>query len=435
MRASLISHIKICPQKSLFYHAFISLTLKLSGFTTIFISRLNLKHISFKNFVQNEASSGILLILAAIFAMIFQNGFLSEFYNSFLRINMGVVFGEFSLQKPLILWVNDGLMAVFFFLLGLELKREIVEGEMRNPAQIVLPIVGAAGGIVMPALVFYAFNHADHFALKGWAIPTATDTAFALGLIMILGKRVPASLKIFLVTLSIIDDVCAILIMAIFYSGHLSAMAFMFAGAATLGLLALNLAGVNKKACYVILGIILWVSVLKSGVHATLAGVVAAFFIPLKAKDGEGSMLKQIEHDLHGYVAFFVLPVFAFVNAGISLKGIGLEQIFHPVSLGVILGLFAGKQLGVFGFCFLAIKFKLAKLPKYCNLAQFYGLCVLTGIGFTMSLFINSLSYHDTYEFAYADKLAVLIASVISGATGYAVLYWAGRHRIMKCVE
>ena len=348
---------------------------------------------------------------------------------------MGVVFGEFSLQKPLILWVNDGLMAVFFFLLGLELKREIVEGEMRNPAQIVLPIVGAVGGIVMPALVFYVFNHADAFALKGWAIPTATDTAFALGIIMILGKRVPASLKIFLVTLSIIDDVCAILIMAIFYSGHLSAMSFMVAAAATLGLLALNLAGVNKKACYVILGIILWVSVLKSGVHATLAGVVAAFFIPLKAKEGEGSMLKQIEHDLHGYVAFFVLPVFAFVNAGISLKGIGLEQIFHPVSLGVILGLFAGKQLGVFGFCFLAIKFKLAKLPKYCNLAQFYGLCVLTGIGFTMSLFINSLSYHDTYEFAYADKLAVLIASVISGATGYAVLYWAGRHRIMKCVE
>ena len=348
---------------------------------------------------------------------------------------MGVVFGEFSLQKPLILWVNDGLMAVFFFLLGLELKREIVEGEMRNPAQIVLPIMGAAGGIVMPALVFYAFNYADAFALKGWAIPTATDTAFALGLIMILGKRVPASLKIFLVTLSIIDDVCAILIMAIFYSGHLSAVSFMVAAAATLGLLALNLAGVNKKACYVILGIILWVSVLKSGVHATLAGVVAAFFIPLKAKDGEGSMLKQIEHDLHGYVAFFVLPVFAFVNAGISLKGIGLEQIFRPVSLGVILGLFAGKQLGVFGFCFLAIKFKLAKLPKYCNLAQFYGLCVLTGIGFTMSLFINSLSYHDTYEFAYADKLAVLIASVISGTTGYAVLYWAGRHRIMKCVE
>lgn len=323
----------------------------------------------------------------------------------------------------------------FFFLLGLELKREIAGSEMRNPAQIVLPVVGAAGGIVMPALVFYAFNHADAFALKSWVIPTATDTAFALGIIMILGKRVPASLKIFLVTPSIIDYVCAILIMAIFYSGHLSAMSFMVAAAATLGLSALNLAGVNKKACYVILGIILWMSVLKSGVHATLTGVVAAFFIPLKAKEGEGSMLKQIEHDLHVYVTFFVLPVFAFVNAGISLKGIGSEQIFHPVSLGVILGLFVGKQLGVFGFCFLRVKFKLAKLPKYCNPAQFYGLCLLTGTIFTMSLFINSLSYRDTYEFAYADKLAVLIVSVISGATGYAVLYRAGRHRIIKCVE
>lgn len=243
-----------------------------------------MKHIFFKNFVQNEASSGISLILAAIFAMIFQNGFLSEFYNSFLRINMGVVFGEFGLQKPLILWVNDGFMAICFFLFGFELKREIAGSEMRNPAQIALPIIGVACGIVMPALVFCAFSHADPFALKGWAIPTATDTAFALGLIMILGKRVPASLKIFLVTLLALNDVCAILIMAIFYIGHLSVMSFMVVGAATLGLLALNLAGVNKKACYVILGMILWASVLKSGVHTTLAGVVAAFFIPLKAK-------------------------------------------------------------------------------------------------------------------------------------------------------
>ena len=388
-----------------------------------------MKHISFKNFVQNEASSGILLILAAIFAMIFQNGFLSEFYNSFLRINMGVVFGEFSLQKPLILWVNDGLMAVFFFLLGLELKREIVEGEMRNPAQIVLPIVGAAGGIVMPALVFYAFNHADAFALKGWAIPTATDTAFALGLIMILGKRVPASLKIFLVTLSIIDDVCAILIMAIFYSGHLSAVSFMVAGAATLGLLALNLAGVNKKACYVILGIILWVSVLKSGVHATLAGVVAAFFIPLSFKDEPGkSMLKSIEHDLHGWVAFGVLPIFAFVNAGISLRGVGLDEILSPVALGTALGLFVGKQVGVFSFSFLAIKFKLAKLPEGSNFIQLYGIAVLCGVGFTMSLFVNGLAYNDTDAFAYTDKLAILLGSVVSGAAGFILLKFSAKN-------
>ncbi|WP_170019972.1 Na+/H+ antiporter NhaA [Campylobacter sp. RM16190] len=394
-----------------------------------------MKHFSFKKFVEHEASSGILLIFAAIIAMIFQNGVLSEFYNSFLRINAGFIFDELDIQKPLILWVNDGLMSIFFFLLGLELKRELIEGELRNFSQVILPVIGAIGGIVIPALIFYLFNHSDSFAIKGWAIPTATDTAFALGIIMILGRRVPASLKIFLVTMAIIDDVCAILIMAIFYSGNLSMVSIGIAGVVLLGLLALNLLNVNKKALYLILGIILWISVLKSGVHATLAGVVSAFFIPLKFKNSDRSMLKEIEHDLHGYIAFFVLPVFAFVNAGISLNGIGVEQIFHPVSVGVIAGLFIGKQLGVFGFCFIAIKLGIAKLPKYSNTLQFYGLCILTGIGFTMSLFINSLSYHDTQQFAYADKLAILIASLISGIVGYAVLYFAGRHRIIRCVE
>lgn len=394
-----------------------------------------MRHISFKKFVEHEASSGILLILAAVLAMICKNSFFTEFYNSFLRINVGFIFDELDIQKPLILWVNDGLMSIFFFLLGLELKREIVEGELRNISQVVLPIIGAIGGIVMPALVFYLFNHNDAFTIKGWAIPTATDTAFALGIIMILGRRVPASLKIFLVTLSIIDDICAILIMAVFYSGHLSMLSIGIAGIVITGLLILNLLNVNKKALYLILGIILWISVLKSGVHATLAGVVAAFFIPLRTPNSDRSMLKEIEHDIHPYVAFFVLPVFAFVNAGISLKGIGLEQIFHPVSMGVIMGLVVGKQLGVFGFCMLAIKFGIAKLPKYSTVLQLYGLSVLTGIGFTMSLFINSLSYHDTTQFAYADKLAILIASLISGVAGYIVLYFAGAHRIMKCVE
>ena len=380
---------------------------------------------NFKKFLVSEASGGIFLIAAAVIAMVFQNGFLSEFYNSFLHIDMGFKFGEFLLQKPLILWVNDGLMAIFFFVLGLELKREILEGELRNPAQVVLPAVGAIGGIVVPAFIFYLFNHADSFAARGWAIPTATDTAFALGIIMILGARVPASLKIFLVTLAIIDDVCAILIMAIFYSGDLSLISFGVAAIVILGLLALNLLNVNKKSFYLILGIILWISVLKSGVHATLAGVISAFFIPLKCKNSDKSLLKEIEHDLHGYITYFVLPVFAFVNAGISLKGIGLEQLTHPVSLGVILGLFLGKQIGVFGFCFVAIKLGFAKLPKYSCWISFYGLCILTGIGFTMSLFINSLSYNDTDKFAYADKLSVLIASVISGVLGYIVLYIA----------
>lgn len=342
---------------------------------------------------------------------------------------MGFSFGEFELKKPLILWVNDGLMSIFFFLLGLELKREIVEGELRNISQVILPVVGAIGGIIVPALIFYSLNYNDAFSVKGWAIPTATDVAFALGIIMILGTRVPASLKIFLVTLAIIDDVCAILIIAIFYSGDLSIVSFAVSAVAILGLFALNFFKVNRQAVYLILGIILWVSVLKSGVHATLAGVIAAFFIPIKPDINGKSMLKDIEHNLHGYIAFFVLPVFAFVNAGISLKGIGVEQLLHPASMGVILGLFVGKQLGVFGFCMLAIKLGFARLPKYSTVLQFYGLSVLTGIGFTMSLFINSLSYNDTYEFAYADKLAILIASFISGLVGYIILYFAGRNR------
>lgn len=384
---------------------------------------------SFRKFVNHEASSGVLLMFAAVLAIIFQNGFLSDFYNSFLRINMGFSFGEFELKKPLILWVNDGLMSIFFFLLGLELKREIVEGELRNISQVILPVVGAVGGIIVPAFIFYSLNYNDAFAVKGWAIPTATDVAFALGIIMILGTRVPASLKIFLVTLAIIDDVCAILIIAIFYSGDLSIVSFAVSAVAILGLFALNFFKVNRQAVYLILGIILWVSVLKSGVHATLAGVIAAFFIPIKPDTNGKSMLKDIEHNLHGYIAFFVLPVFAFVNAGISLKGIGVEQLLHPASMGVILGLFVGKQLGVFGFCMIAIKLGFARLPKYSTVLQFYGLSVLTGIGFTMSLFINSLSYNDTYEFAYADKLAILIASFISGLVGYIILYFAGRNR------
>lgn len=384
---------------------------------------------SFRKFVNHEASSGILLMFAAVLAIIFQNGFLSDFYNSFLRVTMGFSFGEFELKKPLILWVNDGLMSIFFFLLGLELKREITEGELRNLSQVILPVIGAIGGIIVPALLFYSFNHADSFALKGWAIPTATDVAFALGIIMILGSRVPASLKIFLVTLAIIDDICAILIIAIFYSGDLSFISIAVGAVAILGLFALNFFKVNKQALYLILGVILWISVLKSGVHATLAGVIAAFFIPIKPDSNGKSILKEIEHNLHGYIAFFVLPVFAFVNAGISLKGIGVEQLLHPASLGVIVGLFVGKQLGVFGFCMIAIKLGFARLPKYSTILQFYGLSVLTGIGFTMSLFINSLSYNDTYKFAYADKLAILIASFISGLVGYAILYFAGKNR------
>ena len=376
-----------------------------------------------KEFLKHEASAGILLMIATVFALVCQNTFLSEFYNEFLRTKFSVSFGEYGISKALILWVNDGLMAVFFFLIGLELKREVLEGELRSPSQIALPAIGAAGGVVIPAVIFYLFTKHDSFALSGWAIPTATDIAFALGILSLLGSRIPVSLKIFLMTLAIIDDLCAIIIIALFYTSELSVTSLGISSVCLAGLFILNRLGIKSKAAFLIVGSILWVSVLKSGVHATLAGVVAAFFIPLKFKDEPNkSMLKSIEHDLHGWVAFGILPIFAFVNAGISLKGVGIEQIFSPVPLGIILGLFIGKQIGVFGFSYLAIKFNLAKLPDGANLKQLYGIAILCGVGFTMSLFVNGLAYNDSDAFEYTDKLAILIGSLISGVVGFLIL-------------
>lgn len=376
-----------------------------------------------REFLKHEASGGVLLMIATLVALACQNTFLSEFYNEFLRTKFTISFGELGLSKPLILWVNDGLMAVFFFLIGLELKREVLEGELRNPAQIALPAIGAFGGVLVPALIFYFFTQHDSFMLSGWAIPTATDIAFALGILSLLGSRVPVSLKIFLMTLAIIDDLCAIVIIAIFYTSELSVVSLGIGGACLAGLLILNRLGVRSKAAYLLVGLVLWVSVLKSGVHATLAGVVAAFFIPLKFDDEpENSMLKSIEHDLHGWVAFGVLPIFAFVNAGIALGGVSASELLSPVALGTALGLFIGKQIGVFGFSFLAVKFKLANLPDGASWMQMYGIAVLCGVGFTMSLFVNGLAYGDTDAFAYADKLAILAGSVVSGVVGFLIL-------------
>ncbi|MGG7048996.1 MULTISPECIES: Na+/H+ antiporter NhaA [unclassified Campylobacter] len=378
---------------------------------------------SVKEFLKNEASGGILLMIATIIALVCQNTFLSEFYNEFLKTKFTISFGEFGLSKPLILWVNDGLMAIFFFLVGLELKREICEGELRNPSQIVLPAIGALGGVIVPAAIFYALTKHDSFAASGWAIPTATDIAFALGILSLLGSRVPTTLKIFLMTLAIIDDLCAIIIIALFYTSELSVLSLGIGAICIAGLFVLNKMGVKSKAAYLLVGVIMWVAVLKSGVHATLAGVVAAFFIPLSFKDEpQNSMLKSIEHDLHGWVAFGVLPIFALVNAGIALSGVSMSELAQPVALGTMLGLFVGKQLGVFGFSFLAIKFGLAKLPEGASWGQLYGVAVLCGVGFTMSLFVNGLAYADTDAFAYTDKLAILIGSFISGAVGYIIL-------------
>ena len=375
-----------------------------------------------KTFVKHESFGGVLLIIATILALVFQNGILSHFYQEILRSEFSIGFREFTLAKPLILWVNDGLMAVFFFVVGLELKREIVEGELSNPRQIALPIIGALGGVICPALIFWGFNYSDEFAIRGWAIPTATDIAFALGVLMLLGKRVPSSLKIFLLTLAIIDDLCAIVIIALFYTTELSTTSLGISFICLIILFILNRLKVNKKSIFLLFTLILWFSVLKSGVHATIAGVLAAFFIPMRDSAGT-SMLKDLEKDLHGVTSYFILPIFAFVNAGVSLAGVDPKQLINSVGMGIFFGLFFGKQFGVFLFSFIFIKLGFAELPDGSNWLQFYGVCILTGIGFTMSLFVGALAYNDSPVFYHADKLAILLASFVAGVVGYIYLF------------
>lgn len=376
-------------------------------------------------FLKREASAGMLLVFVTILALFLKNSGFSELYSSFLHTHVEIRFGDLQIAKPLLLWVNDGLMAVFFFLIGLEVKREVLEGHLSSISQVVLPGVAAIGGMVVPALVFIAINQGESFAMKGWAIPTATDIAFALGVLSLLGTRVPLSLKVFLLALAIIDDLGAIVIIALFYTSELSTLSIVIASIALAVLFVMNRLGVALKAAYILIGIVLWVSVLKSGVHATLAGVALAFMIPLncKSRDGQSfSMSKEMEHDLHYWVAFMILPLFAFVNAGVDLRGISLAEMFNPVPMGIMLGLFLGKQMGVFGFSWLAIRSGFAKLPTDSNWKQLYGVSILTGIGFTMSLFVDSLAYDDTQIYQYADKLAILLGSFVSGLVGYFVL-------------
>jgi len=378
-----------------------------------------------EDFIKKESSAGIILIIVTLIALTLENSPLSIHYNEFLHIPVEIKFSNLEIAKPLILWINDGLMAIFFMLIGLEVKREILEGELSSREQVVLPLIAAIGGMVVPALFYVAFNYNDEFAMKGWAIPTATDIAFALGILSLLGNRVPASLKIFLMALAIIDDLGAIVIIALFYTSNLSIASIVVAGVSLSALVLMNIFKVSKQSLYIVVGIILWVSVLKSGVHATLAGVALAFCIPMKSSDEHGnefSMAKDIEHGLHYWVAFLILPLFAFVNAGINLGEISIEQMFGGVPVGIIAGLFIGKQVGVFGFSYLAIKFGYAALPSGSNMMQLYGLSVLTGIGFTMSLFVDSLAFTDASLYQYADKLAIIIASVLSGVVGYLIL-------------
>ena len=380
---------------------------------------------SIKDFLKKDSSSGILLIFVTLLALILQNSPLSNIYTSFLHTPVEIRFSDLHIAKPLLLWVNDGLMAIFFFVIGLEVKREVMEGHLSSLSQITLPGIAAIGGMVVPALVFIAFNNGAEFAMNGWAIPTATDIAFALGILSLLGNRVPISLKIFLMALAIIDDLGAIVIIALFYTSELSTMSISIAGASLVVLFIMNRLNVARQAAYILVGIILWVSVLKSGVHATLAGVALAFMIPLHSKDENGkpfSMAHNMEHNLHYWVAFFILPLFAFVNAGVDLRGISIEEMAGPVPLGIMAGLFIGKQVGVFGFSWIAIKLGIASLPKDATWMTLYGVAVLTGIGFTMSLFVDSLAYNDTKIFHFADKLAILLGSLFSGLMGYIIL-------------
>jgi len=363
-------------------------------------------------------------MFAAVLAILFANSPLHSYYALLLDTPVEIRIGALEIAKPLLLWINDGLMAVFFFLVGLELKRELIEGELSERRSIILPGVGAIGGMAIPALVYIFFNRGDSTAMEGWAIPAATDIAFALGVLSLLGSRVPNSIKIFLTSLAIFDDIGAILIIAIFYTAKISFSALIVVACCILVLAYLNKRNTEAKSLYVAIGIVMWVAMLKSGVHATLAGVIMAMFIPMKSLSNAGySPLKDMENDLHSVVAFIVLPVFAFANAGISLQGVGMEHYFHDVPMGIALGLFIGKQVGIFGICWLAIQLKLTSLPKGMTWSSLYGTAILCGIGFTMSLFIGSLAFEETgVSQMFDERMGIIMGSLASGLFGYFVL-------------
>jgi NhaA family Na+:H+ antiporter len=380
-----------------------------------------------KNFLRMESSGGILLMGAAVLAMLAANSPLAGLYSYFLDTPVEVRIGALQIAKPLFLWVNDGLMAVFFFLVGLELKREILEGELSRPANVLLPAVGAVGGIAVPVAIYVWFNSGDAQAMHGWAIPAATDIAFALGILMLLGSRVPVALKVFVVSLAIFDDLGAIIIIAIFYSADLSITALIVSALCLVVLGVMNWRGVNTISPYILVGIIMWTAVLKSGVHATLAGVALATFIPMRdSTDNTHSPLRELEHDLHSVVAFGVLPLFAFVNAGISLAGVSFSDLLHSVSLGIAAGLFVGKQVGIFFLCFLAIKMGIARLPEGASWGSLYGVSILCGVGFTMSLFVGSLAFENVIldpKAIFDERLGIIVGSLLSGIFGYIILH------------
>jgi len=377
---------------------------------------------SLLGFFRQESATGILLITMTIVAIAVANSPLKGYYDAFLDTPVAVVIGHLSIAKPLLLWVNDGLMAIFFFMVGLEIKRELVEGELREPKKVAVPAIAALGGMVLPALFYVALNHNDPLAMKGWAVPTATDIAFALGILSLLGNRVHPALKLFLLTLAIIDDLGAIIIIALFYTSGLSYLALSVVGATIFVLWWMNRSGVTNNTAYILFGIIMWVATLKSGVHATLAGVILGLFIPIK--NNKKSFI-ALEHSLHVPVNHVILPLFAFVNTGIDFAGVSLSDMTHPLTLGIILGLFLGKQMGIFLFSLLAIKLGFGKLPDGIDKKMLYGISILGGIGFTMSLFIGSLAFECSGETCFSlvdERMGILIGSLLSGVIGYLYL-------------
>ena len=379
-----------------------------------------------QNFLKMEAAGGIILVICAVIAMIIANSPFAYDYHHILHETKAVVgIGSLMLEKDIIHWINDGLMAIFFFLVGLEIKREVMEGMLSTREQLILPIIAAIGGMAIPGIIFYAMNMESPHTLAGWAIPTATDIAFAVGVLSILGKRVPIALKVFLLALAIIDDLGAIVIIAVFYTSDLHLTTLYWAGFFVGGLLLLNRMHVSKGSLYAIFAIGLWIAVLKSGIHATLAGVIAAFAIPLHSRGNRRSLLRQLEHDLHAFIAFFVLPVFAFANAGVSLDGVEAYHLAEPVTLGVIAGLVIGKPIGITFFTWFFTWVKVAKLPTGVGVIDILAVSFLAGIGFTMSIFIATLGYQgaDMALYLKEAKLGILIGSVLAALGGLTILW------------
>ena len=381
----------------------------------------------FKWFFQLEAASGLVLLIAAIIALVISNSSLSNLYFDTLNQYLFIGINNFGLKLSVHHWINDLLMAIFFFFVTLEIKREFIQGELSNLKKALLPIIGAVGGMVVPALVYVFINLGNSETLNGWAIPSATDIAFSLGILSLLGSRVPISLKVFLTALAIIDDLGAILIIAFFYSGDLSISYLSLILISYILLLTLNKFGVKKFIPYLIIGAFMWFFTYKSGIHATIAGVLLASTIPHRIKEKDFSLLIKLEHAISPYVAFMIMPIFAFANAGVSLEGLSLNSLLEPVPLGILLGLFVGKQVGVMVVSFIAVKFGVAQMPDKSSWLSLYGVSILTGVGFTMSLFVGNLAFAENIQYIDGVKIGVLAGSLLSTVFGYFILLYASK--------